>query len=96
MVRYITQSSSNRIKICDISDKNFTITTDYVFKFTSRCNEYELTLKGNYCGECAEFSFVENCDGSGDVSLPRGIYKLEVISSLDQTILYKYDQVRVQ
>lgn len=96
MVRYITRSSSNRIKICEIEDKNFTTTNDYHFIFTSNCGVYEMSLNGDYCGICAEFNFVENCDGSGDISLPIGIYKLEIVSSLDQTILYKYDQVRVQ
>lgn len=93
---YITRSSNNRIKICDIEDKNFSVNTDYNFVFSGKCSEHTMVLRGTYCGACVEFNFTENCDGSGDISIPRGVYCLEVISSLDQTVLFKHHQVRVQ
>lgn len=98
MVRYITKGTSNRVKICCIEDKNFETTTDYTFTFTNKscCKEIIMTLNGDFCGSCAEFIFSENCDGSKDIALPRGIYKLEIVSDLDGTVLYSYDQIRVQ
>ena len=98
IVRYITKDTSNRLKFCCISDKDFQISTDYLFTFKNRfCgNEYTMNLQGVFCGSCAEFTFIEDCNTGVDISIPIGLYCLVVTKSTDQSILFKTDEIRVQ
>ena len=55
-----------------------------------------MTIQGQFCGDYAEFNFDVQCDGSGDISIPKGIYTLTIVDTTDSSIFYTNDQVRVQ
>jgi len=97
-VNYLTKDTTNRLKFCCISGKNFEIDTDYLFTFKERAcgREYTMTLQGIFCGNCAEFNFIENCNTGVDISIPIGLYCLIVTKTTDDSILFKTDQFRVQ
>lgn len=97
-MKYITRYTGNRIKVCCIEDLDFQPSIDYLFTFTNTytCKEYLMTLKGDFCGECAEFNFIEQCDGTGALDIPVGIYILVITKTTDDSVLFKTDQLRVQ
>ena len=95
---YITQDKQNRIKLCCIEGLGFSPTIDYKFTFVHNffCSKiFEMTIQGGFCGECAEFIFDVQCDDSGDLSIPMGIYTLTIVNTVDDSILFTNDQVRV-
>ena len=96
----LTQNKVNRFKIPCAELLDFDDSVSYRFEFNKEsgcCKTTTIEANGVFCGEYADFYIKEGCTGAADeIELPIGRYSLQIINTVDESLLYEISEVIVR